>query len=195
MHYKESDPAILVWAAEKVEKRRFADIVRERLWSKIGAEYELEAVCDSHGFWTHYVSCTARDLARWGQMLADEGRVGDKTVLPKTFIDDIRQFNKPDLLDNDHLVGPFMPAGISYRSFFYVDSLGENAIAAMGGYGQLCYVSPATRTVIVILSSQTPFAARFADGESTDRVLQIGRAKEKERWELCREICRTLAGK
>lgn len=53
MYYKESDPAVLVWAAERVTGKRFADIASERLWSKIGAEFDLEVGCDTRCHWTH----------------------------------------------------------------------------------------------------------------------------------------------
>jgi CubicO group peptidase (beta-lactamase class C family) len=193
MLYKESDPAILVWAAEKVTNQRFAKVAQNRLWSKIGAEHELEAVCDPLGFWTHYVSCTARDLARWGQMLVDSGRCNEKTVVPSSFVQDIRDNAHFDLLRDEPFVGAYLPKGIGYRSFFYVDSHGENAIAAMGGYGQLCYMSPATKTVVVILSSSEPLAARVANGEDPDDAWQKAKAEEEERWNLCREICSTLS--
>ena len=193
MRYKESDPAVLIWAAERVEGKRFATIVRDRLWSKIGAEYELEAVCDPVGFWTHYVSCTARDLARWGQMLADGGRCGQHSVVPDWFIDDIRTNASVELLGQEPFVGAFLPDGIGYRSFFYLDSRGRDAIAAMGGYGQLCYISPDTKTVIVVYSSPSPFAERSATGREISDVWRDARAEEKQRWELCRKICSTLS--
>ena len=193
MRYKESDPAILVWATEKITKQRFADVTQKRLWSKLGAEHELEAVCDPLGFWTHYVSCTARDLARWGRMIVDSGQCNGQSVVPDSFIQDIRENAHFDLLRAEPFVGAYLPEGIGYRSFFYVDSQGENAIAAMGGHGQLCYMSPATKTVIVILSSSEPLAARVAHAENPDDVWQEAKAEEEERWNLCREICSTLS--
>lgn len=193
MRYKESDPAILVWAAEQVEQKRFASIVQQRLWSKIGAEHELEAVCDPVGFWTHYVSCSARDLARWGQMLVDQGKCGEQSVVPSWFIDDIRKNASKDFLREEPFVGAFLPEAIGYRSFFYLDGRSRGAIAAMGGYGQLCYINPDTKTVVVIFSSPTTFAERMESGQTFTDVWRTARAEELERWQLCRDICSMLS--
>lgn len=193
MRYKESDPAILIWAAERVEGKRFATIIQQRLWSKIGAEQELESVCDPVGFWTHYVSCSARDLARWGQMLVDDGKCGQHSVVPNWFIDDIRTNASVDLLQNEPFVGAFLPEAIGYRSFFYRDSQGTKAIAAMGGYGQLCYASPDTNTVVVIFSSPPTFPERLTAGQTFSEVWRDARAEELERWQLCRDICSELS--
>ena len=140
-----------------------------------------------------YVSCTARDLARWGQMLVDGGHCGQHSVVPAWFINDIRKNASVDLLREEPFAGDYFPDGLGYRSFFYLDGQRGNAIAAVGGYGQICYISPETNTVIVILSSPATFAERLGDGREFSEVWRDAQAEEKERWDLCREICSRLS--
>ncbi len=193
MMYKETDPAVLVWAAEKATGRRFADIASELLWSKLGAEFPLEVVVDSKGHWTHQISATARDLARWSQMLLNGGEFNDHIIVPSWFIEDVRANGDVSRLRGAPLTGRLFPDGVGYGNFFYRDTLGDNAIAAAGGFGQFCYMSPEQGTAIVILSSTEGWDQRLAAGMTFNQLFEEDVLQEADRWHLCRQICHLLS--
>ncbi|TWU39516.1 serine hydrolase domain-containing protein [Novipirellula artificiosorum] len=193
MLYKESDPAVLVWAAEKVTGKRFAEIASERMWQKIGAEHPMEVVCDPRGRWTYHISVTARDLARWGQMLLNDGKAREEQVVPKRFIEDIRHSGNVQQLQESPLTGELFPEGVGYRSFFYRDTKGKDAIAAVGAYGQMVYVSPEAKTVIVLFSSTKSWLERENAGMSFEKIFEQDVEMEKFRWNLCRALCEFFA--
>ena len=68
---------MLGWACERASGTRMADLISALIWQPIGAERDAEITCDPLGSAIHDggISATARDLARFGQMLVDDGMV------------------------------------------------------------------------------------------------------------------------
>ena len=74
--YRSADTDMLGWACERASGTRMADLVSAIIWQPIGAERDAEITCDPLGSAIHDggISATARDLARFGQMLVEIGR-------------------------------------------------------------------------------------------------------------------------
>lgn len=193
MRYKESDPCVLVWAAEKVTGKRFADLLSERLWSKLGAEFDLDAVCDPLGHWTHHLACSLRDIARWGLMCLNNGQFNGQQVIPEEYFADIREHASVERLANSELTGDFFPDDIGYRSFFYHHQKSGGSIAAAGAYGQFCYMNPTHDVVIAFFSSTKPWSGQIAAGIPFDEIFKQDQRNERERWRLCHEVARQIA--
>ena len=192
MRYKESDPAVLVWAAEKVTGQRFADILSERIWGPLGCEFDLDAVCDPLGHFTHHLACCLRDLARWGLMCLNKGQFNGNPILPADFFDDIQGNASVDRLANSELTGDLFPPGTGYRSFFYHHRENGGAIAAAGAYGQFCYMNPSSDVVIAFFSSTEPWGAQLAAQVPFEKIFEKDRAQELERRHLCHVIAKHL---
>jgi CubicO group peptidase (beta-lactamase class C family) len=81
---------LLAWVMERAAGARFADLVSERLWQPMGAEFDAEVTVDSHGnpMADGGVCTTLRDLARFGQLLLDDGRRDGRAVIPEAWIRD-----------------------------------------------------------------------------------------------------------
>ena len=69
---------VLAWVMERAAGARFADLVASELWAPMGAEDDAEVTVDGHGnaMADGGVSCTLRDLARFGLLLLRGGRRG-----------------------------------------------------------------------------------------------------------------------
>ncbi len=76
--YRSADTDMLGWVCERASGTRMADLISGLIWRPIGAEHDAEITCDPLGSAVHDggVSATARDLARFGQMLIDDGTAG-----------------------------------------------------------------------------------------------------------------------
>ena len=192
MRYKESDPGVLAWAAEKVTGKRFADLVAERIWGPLGCEFDMDAVCDPLGHFTHHLACCLRDVARWGLMCLNSGRFNSRQIVPAEFFRDIQMNASVNRLAKSELTGELFPSGTGYRSFFYHHWENGGAIAAAGAYGQFCYMNPRSKVVIAFFSSTEPWGAQLADGASFDEVFERSCLRERERWHLCHEIAKRL---
>ena len=154
--YRSADTDMLGWVVERASGRRMADLVAELLWEPIGAEHDADITCDRVGSAVHDggMSATARDLARFGQLLLDEGSVDGREVVPSSWLADAHQ-PPPDVreafasTDNEEVL-----VGGWYRNqFWFVPGPSGTALVCLGIHGQMVYVNPATRTVGVKLSS------------------------------------------
>ena len=154
--YRSADSDMLGWACERASGIRMADLISALIWQPIGAEYDAEITCDPLGSAIHDggISATARDLARFGQMLVDDGAVLGRAVVPEAWLDDARA-PEPGVreafarTDNE----PVLPGGWYRSQFWVIPGPGGPVLVCLGIHGQLIYADRAARTVVVKLSS------------------------------------------
>ena len=81
---------VLAWVMERAAGARLPDLIARELWRPMGAEFDAEITVDAHGnaMADGGVCATLRDLARFGQMLANGGRRGSTQVVPRAWIRD-----------------------------------------------------------------------------------------------------------
>jgi len=154
--YRSADTDMLGWVCERASGTRMADLVSERIWVPMGAEQDAEITCDAVGSAIHDggISATARDLARFGQLLLDDGRAGTTQVIPEKWLDDSLNPD-PDVRaafassENE----PVLPGGWYRNQFWFVPGSTGDVRLCLGIHGQMVHVDRATRTVAVKLSS------------------------------------------
>ena len=81
---------VLGWVMERAAGARLAELISRELWQPMGAEFDAEVTVDGHGnaMADGGVCVTLRDLARFGQLLANGGRRGARSVVPQPWIRD-----------------------------------------------------------------------------------------------------------
>jgi len=86
--YRSADTDMLGWVCERAAGVRMADLISDLIWRPIGAEFPAEITCDGVGSAIHDggMSATARDMARFGQMLLDDGYVAGLPVVPSSWL-------------------------------------------------------------------------------------------------------------
>jgi CubicO group peptidase (beta-lactamase class C family) len=133
-----------------------ADLIAALIWQPMGAERDGEITCDPLGSAIHDggVSATARDLARFGQLLVDDGKAGGNPVVPAAWLAATRA---PDpgvreafAATENELV---LPGGWYRNQFWVIPGPGGPVLVCLGIHGQLVYADRAARTVVVKLSS------------------------------------------
>jgi CubicO group peptidase (beta-lactamase class C family) len=153
--YRSADSDMLGWACERASGTRMADLISAIIWQPIGAQSDAEITCDALGSAIHDggVSATARDLARFGQMLVDDGTALGRTVVPEAWLYDVRA-PEPGVreafarTDNEYV----LPGGWYRSQFWVIPGPGGPVLVCLGIHGQLIYADRATRTVVVKLS-------------------------------------------
>ncbi len=154
--YRSADSDMLGWACERASGTRMADLISALIWQPMGAERDGEITCDPLGSAIHDggVSATARDLARFGQMLIDDGMVRGGPVVPAAWLAATR-VPEPGVreafavTDNEFV----LPGGWYRNQFWVLPGPGGPVLVCLGIHGQLVYADRATRTVVVKLSS------------------------------------------
>jgi CubicO group peptidase (beta-lactamase class C family) len=147
---------LLGWVVERASGQRFADLMSDCLWKPMGAECSAYITVDRLGAprCAGGICVTARDLARVGQLLVDDGVRGGTQVIPSGWIDDII-VNGSDEAWSAGVFAPFFPGRrMHYRSKWYVDVDGAPLLFGLGIHGQYLFVDRRNRIVIAIMSSQ-----------------------------------------
>jgi CubicO group peptidase (beta-lactamase class C family) len=153
--YRSADSDMLGWACERVSGVRVADLISGLIWQPIGAEHDAEITCDPLGTAVPDggISATARDLARFGQMLVDDGVAQGRAVVPEAWLADARH-PEPGVreafarTDNEYV----LPGGWYRNQFWVIPGPGGPVLVCLGIHGQLIYADRAARTVVVKLS-------------------------------------------
>lgn len=142
--YRSIDTEVLGLILARVEGRTLSDLLSERIWKPMGAQADAVWNLDRTGGVEKAFCCinaTARDFARLGLLVADQGRAGEARIIPARWIERI---STPARRAVD---------GWQYSAQWWHAPGGDDGdIAAIGVYGQYVYVNRDTRTVIVKLS-------------------------------------------
>jgi CubicO group peptidase (beta-lactamase class C family) len=170
--YRSADTDMLGWVVERAAGIRMADLISEQLWQPIGAEFDADITCDAVGSAVHDggMSATARDLARFGLMLLNHGRVGEREVVPASWIDDALQVDddlRQAFAGSDS--APYLPGGWYRNQFWLVPGAHGTVLLCLGIHGQMVYVDRATGTVGVKFSS-------WPDAQDPARLVDTMRA-------------------
>ena len=175
--YRSADSDMLGWVCERASGNRMADLISALIWQPMGAERDGEITCDPLGSAIHDggVSATARDLARFGQLLVDDGyarggsgglggdqgfvppgggRAGGYPVIPAAWLAATRDpgsgVREAFAATDNELV---LPGGWYRNQFWVLPGPGGPVLVCLGIHGQLVYADRATRTVVVKMSS------------------------------------------
>lgn len=160
-HYRTVNTDALGWVLARVSGKSVAELLSERIWSKLGAEQDAYMTVDSTGtsFAGGGFNAGLRDLARFGEMIRNDGRYNDQQVVPKAAVEDIRRGgSKADFAKADY---PLL-AGWSYHDMWWHSHNEHGAFMARGVFGQTLYIDPAAEMVIARFASH-PVAANAAN--------------------------------
>ncbi|WP_395729231.1 serine hydrolase domain-containing protein [Nakamurella sp.] len=155
-HYRSCETDVLGWICERASGRRMPHLLSELIWQPIGAEQDADAAVDRAGTVIHDGGLAAglRDLGRFGQMLLDRGRVGDRQVVPEAFLEDTyRGGTDSRAAFGSTSTDTRMPGGMYRNQFWLPYPADRQVLLCMGIYGQMIYIDPARDFVAVKLSS------------------------------------------
>ncbi|MEO7361202.1 MAG: serine hydrolase [Gemmatimonadaceae bacterium] len=155
--YKTVNADALGWVIARVTGKSVATLLSERIWSKIGMEQSGYYQVDALGtpFAGGGFNAGLRDLARFGELIRNNGKWNGQQVIPAQAIADIEKGGSTAAFaKSDH---PSLK-GWSYRDMWWITENAHRAFTARGVYGQTIYIDPVAQVVIVRLASH-PVAA------------------------------------
>ncbi|GAB4555315.1 MAG: serine hydrolase [Rhizobacter sp.] len=159
-HYRTANTDALGWILARVTGRSVAQLLSERIWGPMGAEKDAYMSVDSIGtpFAGGGLSAGLRDLARFGEMIRNNGTFNGRQIVPPKAVADIRRGGSQ---------ADFAKAGYqqlpswSYRNMWWITHNEHGAFAARGVHGQTVYIDPKAEMVIVRFASH-PVAGNAA---------------------------------
>ena len=154
-HYVTPNTDVIGWIIARVTGQPFSRVFGERVWSQLGTERDAYIIRDAIGMEMAGAgfNATARDLARFGQMVLDDGVCDGRQVIAPEVIATIRKGgDRAAFARGTEEYGPLWE-GWSYRAFWWITHNPHGAFTGIGINGQWLYVDPTARVVIVQQSS------------------------------------------
>lgn len=150
--YRSADTDALGWAAERVTGRHLADLIGERIWSRLGTEHEAYICLDGVGtsLADGGLCVSLRDLARFAEMHRNLGLFNGNQIVPGDWVSSTRNGENAKFRQE-----PFrnqMPNG-AYRNQWWVVDVDTGVHAGRGIYGQMIYIDPAAEMTAVKFST------------------------------------------
>jgi len=168
-HYVSPNTDLLAWIIERATGQRYADLMSQLLWQPMGAERSAYITIDRLGAprAAGGMCVTTRDLARVGQLLVNDGRHGNRQVVPESWINDMQGNGDAEAWQVGDFVEHFPGLPIRYRSKWYLLDGEAPVLFCLGIHGQYLFVDRANQVVVAKHSSRaTPL-------EETDEQLNV----------------------
>ena len=152
-HYRSVLTNVIAMVIERATNKRVQDLLEKYLWQKLKTEQDAVIVVDKTGlpFVGAGMNACTRDLARFGQMILNDGLYEEEQIVPKEWIDSIRIGDdgyRERFAKSDH--GEMLPGG-HYKNKMWVANSDE--MMCIGIFGQTIHINRNTGTVIVKFSS------------------------------------------
>ena len=171
-HYRTVLTNLCTAVIERATNTPFCEFFAQRLWQPLGPEQDANVVVDPTGlpYMGAGMSACARDLARFGEMLRNDGFYNNQQILPASWVRDTR-------LGNDELRKLFatsdyhglLPNG-HYTNQVWADRESDE-IMCIGIHGQTIYIHRSKQLVCVKLSSH-PYPTDLGLWGATYRALR-----------------------
>ena len=163
--YKTVNTDVLGWVIARVTGRNVAQLLSEKIRQRNGAEQSAYFTVDSIGtpFAGGGLNTGLRDMARFGEMIRNNGQYLGQQIVPKAVVDDIRGGGDKAAFAK---AGYDLLKGASYRDMWWVTHNADGAFMARGVYGQRTYIDPKAEMVIVRYASN-PIASNSANDPVT----------------------------
>ncbi len=154
-HYVSPVTDMLGWLLERASGQRYADLLSERLLKPMGAERSGYITVDRNGGARAAggLCITARDLARIGQLVLQEGARDEVQVIPKSWVADIWTGGSTAAWSAGDFADRFPGQTMSYRAKWYRNH-DQNTLHARGIHGQFLMIDPVRELVVAWYSSE-----------------------------------------
>lgn len=168
-NYSSAETGVLGRVLAGATQRTLAELTSEWLWQPIGAERDAFWVLsydDGHErAWGNF-NATLRDWARLGLLLANNGCVGHRQVVPHDYLLASTSADQQPLAFRPYQATPYFGYGRQFWIFPFI----ERTFAMLGANGQCLFVQPASGIVMVQTAVWPNSAAK-----EPERVLERNR--------------------
>jgi CubicO group peptidase (beta-lactamase class C family) len=169
-YYASINTQALAMLVRAVTGQDLTSYLEEQLWQPLGMAQDAFWLLDRHGtevgFWG--LSATLRDFAKLGLLYLHEGEFNGQQIVSAGWVARATtpdaDFLQPGQIDTDW--------GYQYQWWIPRDSQGD--FAAIGIWGQMIYVNPAAKVVIVKTSADENFKAHEYEAIEAFRAIARG---------------------
>lgn len=148
-HYVSIDTQVLGMVLVRAIKRPLSDYLSEKLWQPMGMEYPAYWLKDDYEMELALggLNVTLRDYAKFGWLYLNQGKWGDKQLVPQQWVKDSVTPDAPHLMPG--INNPASSSSYGYGYQWWIPLGAEDEFVAQGIYHQFIYIDPDKRLVIV----------------------------------------------
>ncbi|HFZ2531272.1 serine hydrolase domain-containing protein [Pseudomonas aeruginosa] len=154
-HYVSPNSDLLGRLLEVAGGAPVAELIERHLWQPMGAQDMAQITLDKQGAarTAGGICCTLGDMARFGELMRNDGRQGERQVIPASWVQDIRSGGDPQAWARGEMTELFPQA--RYRNQWYsLTGVDDGVFCAIGIHGQWIWIDPTRGVVIAKQSSQ-----------------------------------------
>jgi len=150
-HYASAETVNLVLVLRAVTGTSLSDYLTPRLWQPLGAAADATWVKMRDGTETGSgnFNATLRDYGRFGMLLANDGAVGGKQIIPRDYLLEATDWHRQPEGFAPGKATPYY--GYGYQ--FWLHPGEKRRFALLGVYGQSIFVDPEFKLVLVITAA------------------------------------------
>ncbi len=172
-HYVTPNTDVLGWIIRRVTNKSVDVNLSERLWQRMGVERDGYIWLDGAG--TEMagggLNITARDAARVGQMILQEGRFNGQQIIPQAVATRILQAGDSKAFTRFYQEDWYKNVAYAYHDQWWTFNNPHKAVSAIGIHGQYIYIDPKAGLVVVKQSSSPDAEGGANDSNDTDGPL------------------------
>jgi len=150
-HYASSQTVVLTGLLRAVTGTTLSEYLTSRLWQPMGAEADATWVKTRDGTESGSGNFNAilRDYGRLGIMLANDGAVDGRQIVPKEYLLDATDWHRQPDAFAPRKATPFF--GYGYQFWLFPGD--KRRFALLGVYGQSIFIDPELKLVMVITAA------------------------------------------
>lgn len=160
--YKSVNTEVVGWLVQRAGGKPLAQQLSERFWAPLGMEQDAYLQVDSvgAGYAAGGLNLALRDLARFCEMMRQNGRFNGRQVVPAAVVAEISGgARREDFAKAGYATLP----GWSYHDQWWISHNDHGAYMARGVNGQACYVDPKAEVSIVRFASHPQSSNVYLD--------------------------------
>jgi hypothetical protein len=172
--YKTVNSDALGWVIRRATGQSIGQLLSERIWSRLGMEQDAYFTVDSVGneFAGGGLNAGLRDMARFGEMMRNQGKFNGQQIIPASGVQDIAKGGDKSAFQQASF--PTLP-GWSYRNMWWVSNNEHGAYSARGIHGQAIYIDPKAEMVIARFASHPMPNNPFNDPNSLPAYMALAK--------------------
>lgn len=153
-HYVSPNSDLLGWVLERAGGLTISQMLSRYIWQPIAAESSGYITVDRKGAarTAGGICVTLSDLARFGDMMRQDGKANGRQVIPEAWINDIMSNGDPEAWRKGDMTNLLPEA--RYRSKWYIPTDHPGTFCAIGIHGQWIYVDKGAGVTMAKFSSQ-----------------------------------------
>jgi CubicO group peptidase (beta-lactamase class C family) len=173
--YKTINTEVMGWIISRATGMCVTDLLSKKVWIPLRASTDGLFLLDSAGKAQAGggFSLNLRDMALFGEMLRNKGKIGRKQIIPEEAAQLVASGGNPIAFAKSEEYPNLK--GWSYHNFWWITNNSHDAYMARGVHGQAIYIDPAAQMVIARFASNPLSSNKYIDPISIPAYEAISR--------------------